>query len=77
VAFHTEERWGAPEEGCFVSSLSQEHGMVKLSQDAFNQVKVGDCLCILPVHSCLAADCLGRYLTLDGRWIEMMKKGVQ
>ena len=54
--------------------LSQEHGIVKLNSEAFKQVQVGDCLCILPVHSCLAADCLGRYLTLDGRWMEMMKK---
>lgn len=67
-------RWGAPEEGCYVASLSQEHGIVKLSAEVFKRVQVGDCLCVLPVHSCLAADCLGRYLTLDGRWLEMMKK---
>ena len=74
VALPQGSRWGAPEEGCYVASLSQEHGIVKLSADVFKQVQVGDCLCILPVHSCLAADCLGRFLTLDGRWLEMMKK---
>ena len=74
VALPQGNRWGAPEEGCYVASLSQEHGIVKLSVDVFKQVQVGDCLCILPVHSCLAADCLGRYLTLDGRYLEMMKK---
>jgi len=74
VALPQGNRWGIPEEGCYVSSLSQEHGIVKLNTEVFNRVQVGDCLCILPVHSCLAADCLGRYLTLEGRWIEMMKK---
>jgi D-serine deaminase-like pyridoxal phosphate-dependent protein len=74
VAFPEEERWGIPEEDCYVSSLSQEHGIVKMNEKAFNKIQVGDLLCILPVHSCLTADALGQYLTLDGRWIEMMKK---
>lgn len=74
VALPQGSRWGAPEEGCYVASLSQEHGIVKMSAEVINHVQVGDCLCILPVHSCLAADCLGRFLTLDGRWLEMMKK---
>lgn len=68
------DRWGNPEEGCYVASLSQEHGIVKLNPEAFQRVHVGDFICIVPVHSCLAADCLGRYLTLDGRWLEMMGK---
>jgi D-serine deaminase-like pyridoxal phosphate-dependent protein len=75
VAFPGEGCWGVPEADCYVSALYQEHGIVKLSSDAFNRVQVGDCLCILPVHSCLTVDCLGYYLTLDGRWIQMMKKG--
>ena len=74
VAFPEEDKWGIPEKSCYVSSLSQEHGIVKMSENAFKKVQVGDLLCILPVHSCLTADALGHYLTLDGRWIEMMKK---
>jgi D-serine deaminase-like pyridoxal phosphate-dependent protein len=75
VAFPGENKWGNPEKDCFVRSLSQEHGIVKMSEKVFNKVQVGDLLCILPIHSCLAADALGSYLTLDGCWIEMMKKG--
>jgi len=74
VAFPEGQKWGIPEKSCYVSSLSQEHGIVKMNQRAFNKVQVGDLLCILPVHSCLTADALGHYLTLDGRRIEMMKK---
>jgi D-serine deaminase-like pyridoxal phosphate-dependent protein len=74
VAFPQEGRWGVPEQDCFVASLSQEHGIVRLSPQAFDRVQLGECFCVLPVHSCLAADCLGRCLTLDGRWLEMMKK---
>lgn len=74
ISFPQGNRWSAPIEDCYVASLSQEHGIVKINPKVFNQVQVGDILCILPVHSCLAADCLGRYLTLDGRWLEMMKK---
>jgi len=74
VAFPQANGWGNPQEDCWVSSLSQEHGVVKMNRDAFQRVRVGDCLCILPVHSCLTADCLGRYLTLEGRWLDMMEK---
>jgi D-serine deaminase-like pyridoxal phosphate-dependent protein len=74
VAFPEEHKWGIPENDCYVSSLSQEHGIVKMSENIFKKVKVGDLICIFPVHSCLTADALGYYLTLDGRWIEIMKK---
>jgi D-serine deaminase-like pyridoxal phosphate-dependent protein len=74
VAFPEGERWGLSEKDCYVSSLSQEHGIVKMNEESFKKTHVGDLLCILPVHSCLTADAFGHYLTLDGRRIEMMKK---
>jgi D-serine deaminase-like pyridoxal phosphate-dependent protein len=33
-------------------------------------VQVGDLLGILPVHSCMTADCMGAYLSLAGEWID-------
>jgi D-serine deaminase-like pyridoxal phosphate-dependent protein len=74
VAFPEGERWGLPEKDCYVSSLSQEHGIVKMNEETFKKIHVGDLLFILPIHSCLTADVIGHYLTLDGRRIEMMKK---
>ena len=74
VASIENERWGAPLNGCYVSSLYQEHGIVKLSEQVFNRVNIGDLLCIIPIHACLTAAALGHYLTLTGRHTEMMPK---
>lgn len=73
VALVNEAGWSAPLTGVFVQALSQEHGMVHWPAKAMGQVRVGDLVCVLPAHSCLTAAALGRYATLDGRWIEMMR----
>jgi D-serine deaminase-like pyridoxal phosphate-dependent protein len=39
-----------------VTSLSQEHGILKF--DGVTDLKPGDLVAVLPVHSCLAADLL-------------------
>lgn len=59
--------WGPVLSGTHVSSLSQEHGIVKTAPATLKRVKVGDLLLILPVHSCLTANLMRRYLTLEGR----------
>lgn len=56
----------------YVRKLSQEHGIIRLSQSNFNKISVGDLIGILPVHSCLTADCMGGYLDEKGRYIKMM-----
>jgi len=56
----------------FVSALSQEHGIVRLTRAEFNKICIGDVIFVQPVHSCLAVDLLGDYLTLDGRIIHSM-----
>lgn len=58
--------WGEPVRDCFVKALSQEHGIVQLSEEVFEEVKVGDVLLILPVHSCLTAEAMGVYMTTKG-----------
>ncbi len=70
LAFPEREGWGPIIKNSFVSSLSQEHGILKTDQDNFERIKVGDIAFILPVHSCLTVDALKRYLTLDGEEIE-------
>lgn len=59
VAADEENRWGAPIEGAYVSSLSQEHGVVKAGPDLLGKTRVGDVLLVLPVHSCLTLNLLG------------------
>ncbi|HEY9114825.1 MAG TPA: alanine racemase [Bacteroidales bacterium] len=50
--------WSEPIAGAYVSALSQEHGIVKMPSPVINQTKPGDIIGILPIHSCLTADCL-------------------
>ncbi len=73
VALPEEGGWSAPLPGAYVQALSQEHGLLHVPAPLLKQIKIGDLVCVLPAHSCLTAAALGRYATLDGRWIEMMR----
>ncbi len=67
--------WSAPIPGLTLASLSQEHGIIRGSKEHISQLKIGDVLAILPVHSCLTANLMGRYLDLEGKEIEMFRYG--
>jgi len=67
------EGWTTIDEGNEIISLSQEHGIVQATDGLIGRTKVGDILLVLPVHSCLTANLLGHYLTLDGQFIEMAR----
>ncbi|QCR23126.1 alanine racemase [Pontibacter sp. SGAir0037] len=62
--------WSAPIEGAEVVALSQEHGTVRVSSEMFERYDIGDLMYVLPVHSCLTADAMRAYLTLEGEWLE-------
>lgn len=64
--------WSAPLPGAYLRGLSQEHGMLKVSGEEFNRLRVGDLVFVLPVHSCLTVAALGEYRTLDGERIETL-----
>ncbi len=66
VAFFEDNSWGSSLPDTFISSLSQEHGIVRTTAEILSRVYVGDVLVILPVHSCLLAYLLQDYHTLDG-----------
>jgi D-serine deaminase-like pyridoxal phosphate-dependent protein len=63
--------WGAPMKNAYVSSLSQEHGKIKLELDDLKKYKVGDVLYIYPVHSCLTISSMRNFLDLKGNRIEV------
>ncbi|MDZ7336345.1 MAG: alanine racemase [candidate division KSB1 bacterium] len=67
-----ERGWGNIVPNTYVSALSQEHGIIKTTAEFFDQVKIGDILAILPVHSCLTVPLLRSYLTLEGETIPTM-----
>jgi len=54
----------------FLMSVSQEHGIVKLLPKKIAGIKPGDLLGIIPVHSCLTANLMKGYLTLEGEKID-------
>ena len=63
--------WGKPE-GSYLRSLSQEHGIVKATEQLFQTTKIGDLLMILPVHSCMSANLMKEFWTSDGQKISML-----
>jgi D-serine deaminase-like pyridoxal phosphate-dependent protein len=70
VVLLTETGWTLPGHHSYVKSISQEHGIIQASEELLASIKVGDLLGILPVHSCMTADCMGAYLGIDGTWID-------
>lgn len=54
----------------YITSLSQEHGVVQCTPETFTLCKPGDLSLWLPVHSCLTADAMGSYLTTKGTVID-------
>lgn len=63
--------WSEPVPSAFVTRLSQEHGIMTAPLEFVSQVRVGDVLLVLPVHSCLTANLCQSYLTLEGDIISM------
>lgn len=50
--------WGDTQKGCYVFSISQEHGVIKANESLIKKMHRGDLLMVLPVHSCLSANLL-------------------
>ncbi len=70
----TKKGWSPILKDCFVASLSQEHGLVSMTDMEMEKLKVGEVLGVLPVHSCLTAECLGEYMTFNGRFLDHYSK---
>lgn len=74
ISLPTEDgTWGPMLPNCYVSSLSQEHGIVRLDDTTFAQTKLGDILMIIPVHSCLTVNLLKKYFTPQHEEIQVAK----
>lgn len=55
-------------EDCYVSAVSQEHGIVRASQGVLESTRVGDLLFVIPPHACLAVNNLKQFRSLKGEW---------
>lgn len=54
----------------YLRSLSQEHGVVRFTGAQMPAVRTGDLVCVLPVHSCMTAQCMTAYLDTQGHAID-------
>ncbi|MFO7655281.1 MAG: alanine racemase [Candidatus Krumholzibacteriia bacterium] len=79
LALASADGFGQPVPGTWLSTLSQEHGVVGAEPAVFDaalaDLRPGDLVLVLPVHSCLTADLYGSYLTMTGRRIERRPGG--
>jgi len=61
VAAQKDHGWGSLIPGGYLTSVSQEHGIVHSPPSLLQEARIGDILTILPVHSCLMANLLREY----------------
>ncbi len=55
--------WGKTIDNMYLKSISQEHGVISVPETLINKYKIGDILIILPVHSCMTANCMEYYFS--------------
>lgn len=56
----------------YLHSMSQEHGIIKITPQSTHFFKPGNLVEIIPVHSCLTANLMKEYLTTDDEIIRTM-----
>ena len=66
LAEPSQSGWGGVNKECYLSGLSQEHGLLKVPDEVMEEINVGDLLLVYPVHSCLTANLLRSYITPEG-----------
>lgn len=65
--------WGRILPGTAVAALSQEHGVVKTTRAELKEIRAGDILFILPVHSCLTVNLWEQFESLGGSRIPTIR----
>jgi D-serine deaminase-like pyridoxal phosphate-dependent protein len=62
--------WHNVEEPNYLVKLSQEHGTLKVCEGVLQNIKIGDLVGIIPVHSCLAANLMKEYISVHDELID-------
>ena len=70
VVLLSENNWNKSISNALVSSISQEHGIIRFNSSDINSFSIGDIIGILPIHSCLTANLFSSYLSVEGKLIE-------
>ena len=69
VVISTSNGWKASSQASYITSISQEHGILENCGELFDRSKINDKLYILRPHSCLTAILMREYRTLEGEII--------
>ena len=72
VVHRNTSHWAITHPQAYLKALSQEHGIIKAPSALLKEIAIGDIVEIMPVHSCLTANLMKQYSTIDGRYIKMM-----
>jgi D-serine deaminase-like pyridoxal phosphate-dependent protein len=65
----TGEGWTKHADNRYLTSISQEHGVLEHCGALVREVNIGDLLLFMPVHSCLTANLAAEYVTTTGKRI--------
>ncbi len=71
-----DDGWGNQIHGAVLKSVSQEHGIVSYPNELMDTINPGDIVTILPIHSCLTADTMAKYQTVNGQILDHMNKHI-
>jgi D-serine deaminase-like pyridoxal phosphate-dependent protein len=74
VVFLDENGWQFTKEPIWITSLSQEHGIMSVQKDFLDSINIGDVIGIIPVHSCLTANLYNEYFTLNNHKIKRIDR---
>lgn len=69
----TSEGWSAPLADCYVKKISQEHGVLQVTEATIKDYKVGELIGVLPIHSCMTVDVMRSYQTLNKQVISIYR----
>jgi len=61
--------WSASPYDQYIHSISQEHGLLENCGEWMDGIRPGNKLGFLPVHSCLTANLMREYVSMEGRII--------
>jgi D-serine deaminase-like pyridoxal phosphate-dependent protein len=76
IAKKEDNGWSDLIPNMYVKGLSQEHGVIKVHNVEIDNYKIGDTLIILPVHSCMTANLMKRFLTTKNQEIKMFNSTI-
>lgn len=62
----SDKGWGFPDNKMLLTKVSQEHGTISVTPEAFLEFKTGDFIGVLPAHSCLTANLMREYFDFHG-----------